>query len=195
MSAHAIPHVTPEEYLAADRAAEFKSEYFDGQAYAMSGGTLLHSLLATRLVTELNNALVGRRCSVFNSDARVRATASTYVYPDISVVCAQPQVDGKHQDILLNPTLIVEVLSGSTESHDRGLKFARYRQIASLEEYVLVAQFEPRVEIFLRQPDNHWLLSEYFGLESTISFESLGIDLRVSHLYQDVEFSTSAEEN
>lgn len=148
--------MTPEEYLALDRAAEFKSEYFDGDIFAMSEGTFAHATLAARIATELNNALRGKGCRVAASDARVRASRTTFVYPDVSVVCGKPLLE--HGDILLNPVVIVEVPSDSTERYDRGLKFARYRQIESLEEYVLVAQAEPSVEVFRRGADGSWSL-------------------------------------
>ena len=186
MSAQSVPRLTPEEYLALDRAAEFKSEYLDGEVFAMSGGTFVHATLAARLATELNNALAGKGCRVATSDARVRATKTTYVYPDVSVVCGKPVLEGN--DILLNPVLIVEVLSDSTERYDRGLKFARYRRIESLEEYVLVAQADPRVEVFRRQTDGSWSLWEYDGTAATARLTSLGVEIPLVRLYQDIEF-------
>lgn len=192
MSAQPVPRLTPEEYLALDRAAEYKSEYLDGEVCAMSGGTLVHSMLAARLVIELDRALAGRGCRIMNSDARVRATTHTYTYPDLSVVCGQLETDGK--DILLNPTTIAEVLSESTERFDRGLKFQRYRKIASLREYILVSQSKPMVEVFFRQPDGFWTLREYSGLDSTAELPSLGVNISLRSLYRDVELpETEAE--
>lgn len=193
MSAHPAPRMTPEEYLALDRAAEFKSEYFDGDIFAMSGGSLEHARLGARLATELNNALAGRNCAVYGSDARVRATRTTYLYPDVSVVCGEVRREGS--DVLLNPILIVEVLSDSTERYDRGLKFARYRRIESLEEYVLVAQAEPRVEVFRRQADGSWSLWEYEGAEAAARLQSLGVAIPLARLYQDIEFSAGYSSN
>lgn len=135
MSAKSVARLTPEEYLALDRAAELKNEYVDGDMYAMSGGTFAHATLAGRVVTEWNNALAGRNCRVTTSDARARATPDTYLYPDVSVVCGKPMLEGS--DVLLNPVVIVEILSDSTERYDRGLKFGRYRRMESLREYVL----------------------------------------------------------
>ncbi len=193
MSAYPAPRMTPEEYLALDRAAEFKSEYFDGDIFAMSGGTFAHATLAARMATELNNALQGKGCRVAASGARVRASLTTFVYPDVSVVCGKPLLE--HGDILLNPVVIVEVLSDSTERYDRGLKFARYRRIESLEEYVLVAQTEPRVEVFRRQADGSWSLWEYEGAEAAARLQSLGIAIPLARLYQDIEFSAGYSSN
>ena len=190
MSAQSVPRITPEEYLAIDRAAEFKSEYFDGKMYAMSGGTLAHSALAGRMLTELNIALAGKGCRVFNSDARIRATRSTFVYPDVSVVCGRPEI--QDNDILLNPVVIVKVLSESTERYDRGLKFARYRRMESLQEYALVAQSDPRVEVFARQPDGSWSMREYEGLQAVVKLPSIGVEISLQGLYQDIDLGAAA---
>ncbi|MBX9602250.1 MAG: Uma2 family endonuclease [Bryobacteraceae bacterium] len=190
MSAKSVARLTPEEYLALDRAAEFKSEYVDGDMYAMSGGTFVHATLAGRVVTELNIALAGRNCRVTTSDARVRATPFSFLYPDVSVVCGKPMLEAS--DVLLNPIVVVEILSDSTERYDRGLKFARYRRIESLREYVLVSQSDPRIEVFRRQEDESWALREHEGLDSTAKLASLEIELPLRRLYQDIEFPEGA---
>jgi Uma2 family endonuclease len=158
--------------------------------YAMSGGTLLHSRLATRMATELSNATSGRNCTVFNSDARVQATQAAYLYPDVSVVCGKPMLEGS--DVLLNPVVIVEILSDATEVADRGRKCARYRGMESLQEYVLVSHTDPRVEIFRRRPDRGWALWEHEGLDSAAKLTSLEIELPLRRLYQDIEFPEGA---
>ena len=186
MAAHLIPPLTEEEYLTLDRAAECKSEFVDGHMYAMSGGTLRHSSLAVRLMSELSLQLMGRKCTVFNSDARVRsAKGRSYFYPDISVVCGEAQTHEDSDDILINPSLIVEVLSPSTADYDHGKKFAHYREIATLRDYLLVHPDEPLIEQFARQEDGKWLLSEYRGREGVVHLDSLDCDIALARVYAD----------
>ena len=190
MSAQPQPHLTPDQYLEAERAAEFRSEYYNGHIYAMSGGSYRHAQIIGGLVRELGNALKNRPCSVVSSDLRLRVSPDgLYTYPDVVVICGDPKFADDRSDTLLNPTLIVEVLSPSTEAYDRGFKSAQYRTLESLEEYVLVAQAEPRVEVFRRQPGGHWLLSEAVGLESVCRFESLECGVPLADIYDKVTFS------
>lgn len=183
--------LTAEEYLERDRAAEFRSEYYDGEMYARPGGTFSSALLAGRIIAGLAPALAGRPCHIATSVARVRVSATTYVYPDVTVVCGKPELAGS--DTLLNPTLIVEVLSESSERFDRGVKFWRYRRIDSLQEYVLVSQSEPRVDVLTRQPDGSWNLHEYSGLDSVAHLRGIGVSLSLKNLFQDVEMTGSPE--
>ncbi len=186
MSAQPLPHVTPEEYLDADRAAEYKSEYYDGAVYAMAGGTYAHSQLIGILTGMLYAALKGRRCSL-NPELRLRiANGNACVYPDLMVTCGPPEFAGDRKDSLTNPTVIIEVLSDSTEAHDRGFKFAQYRMVDSLEEYVLVSQQRPQIEVFRRQPEDRWLLSAYSGSEATCEFESIACRMPFAEIYPDV---------
>jgi len=159
MSAQPQPRLTPEQYLEAERAAEFRSEYYGGHIFAMSGGSYRHAQIIGGVVRELGNALKTRPCSVVTNDLRLRVSPDgLYTYPDVLVICGEPQFADYQRDTLLNPALIVEVLSPSTEAYDRGFKAQQYRTLASLEEYVLVSQAEPRLEVFRRQPGGHWLL-------------------------------------
>lgn len=183
--------LTAEEYLERDRAAEFRSEYYDGEMYARPGGTFIHALLAGRVIVELASALTGKPCQIVTSDARVRVSATTYVYPDVTVVCGKPELAGS--DTLLNPTLIVEVLSESSERFDRGVKFWRYRRINSLQEYVLVSQSEPRVDVLTRQSDGSWILHEYSGFDSVAHLPGIGVALSLGNLFRDVEMTGSPE--
>jgi Uma2 family endonuclease len=190
MSAQSQASLTPEQYLAAERAAEFRSEYFNGHMYAMSGGSYAHFQIIGGLVRELGNALKGRPCSVGASDLRLRVSpGGLYTYPDVIVICGEPKFADDQRDTLLNPALIVEVLSPSTEAYDRGFKAAQYRTLASLEEYVLVSQSEPRMEVFHRQHDGHWLLSEAIGLDAACRFESLDCGILLADVYDKVTFS------
>ena len=187
MSAQSVARITPEEYLEAERKAEFKHEYFDGEVFAMSGGTFPHGTIITNVASELRQALKGRSCTVTSNDIRLRVGSGLlYTYPDILVVCGEPKFVDDQKDTLQNPTLIVEVLSPSTEGHDRGLKFRQYRTIESLREYVVVSQYEPRVEKFRLQPAGEWLMTECVGLEGICRFESINCELAMSEIYYNV---------
>src|SRR6266849_6416528 len=154
MATQSIPHITEEEYIRLERPAEYKSEFLDGEVFAMSGGTLRHSRLAVKWLRVLDVQVSGKNCEVYSSDARVRTPISgSYLYPDVSVVCGPVQTFKDSDDILTNPRVIIEVLSPSTAGYDRGRKFERYREISSLQDYILVHAASPQVEHFTRQPD------------------------------------------
>jgi Uma2 family endonuclease len=193
MSAHPQPHLTPEQYLELDRASEFRNEYYNGRMYAMSGGTIPHATIIGNLGGELRAALKKRPCLVMTSDLRVRVSPDgLYTYPDIAVVCDEPKLLDGRKDTLLNPALLVEVLSPSTEAYDRGFKSAQYRAIESLGEYALVSQSEPRVEVFRRQPGGHWLFSEFVGLDSMCEFASVSVSVPLAEIYDKVAFDEGA---
>ena len=145
-----------DEYLAWERLQASKHEYFEGEVYAMAGGSPRHNRLCVRVSSALERA-VGTTCSVLSSDQRVRTSERRYVYPDVTVVCGVLAIE--HDDVLANPTMIVEVLSSGTEQYDRGLKWAGYQGLPSLTDYLLVAQDRPHVEHFARTPDGRWLYS------------------------------------
>lgn len=188
MSLQPKTHLTPEEYLAIERKAEYKSEYFNGEMFAMAGASERHALIVTNVVAELRGQLRHRPCTVYSTDLRVRVSPTgLYTYPDVIVVCGQAQFADDQKDTLLNPTLIVEVLSESTKDYDRGGKFEHYRSLASLSEYVLIAQDKYHVEHFVRQPDNRWLLSETNRLEDTIHLPSIDCALALIEVYDKVE--------
>ena len=183
-------YLTVEEYLALERQSETRNEYIDGEIAAMTGGTSCHSLITANLTGELRQRLKPRTCRVYSGDLKVRIPESNlYVYPDVSVVCGEPQFEDGERDVLLNPTLIVEVLSPTTESYDRGKKFESYQTLESLKEYVLVAQDRPRVEHYLRQDGHVWLYTDVSGLESTVSFASIGCQVPLAEIYDKVTFS------
>lgn len=188
-----VRKLTGAEYLELERAAEFRSELIEGEIVAMSGGSYEHSTVISNLVGELRNRLKGRPCRPTGSDLRVFAPESNlYTYPDVVVVCGQPQFLDDRRDTLLNPTLLAEVLSPSTERYDRGRKFAHYREIPSLTEYLLVAQDEPRIESYVRAEDGRWIFREATGLEATLELPSLGIQLPLAEVYEGVDFATAA---
>jgi Uma2 family endonuclease len=191
MSAAPKPFLTPEQYLEQERHAETKSEYYDGEVFAMAGGSPDHSLIATNVTSELGFQLRDTPCRVYNSDLRVRGSETDYSYPDLTVVCGEPQLAGEN-DVLLNPTLIVEVLSPSTEAWDRGGKFERYQQIASLREYLLIAQDRARVERYARQAEGEWLLTVAVGLDGRITLPAIGCELALAEVYRKVAFPENA---
>lgn len=181
---------TVEEYLAIDEGAEVRYEYRDGEIIDMSGGTFEHALIASNLIRHAGNRLAGSPCRVFTSDLRVRALRNRrYCHPDVTVVCGQPVFDPPNRRVtVVNPKVVFEVLSTSTELSDRGEKFDRYRQADSLSDYFLVAQDRPRVEPFFRQPDGMWLIGHAInGLDGVVHVRSLNIDLPLAEIYEAVE--------
>ena len=177
-------YLSPEEYLAIERRAEYKSEYVDGVMYAMAGGSERHNLIAGNLITELNIQLRAAPCRVYPSDLKVRVPNSKrFFYPDVSVVCGETQFADDERDVVLNPILVVEVLSESTAAFDRGKKFQSYQQIESLQEYMLVSQDEFVVEHYLRQEDGHWLYTKVSGLDDAITLPNMKCQLSLKDIY------------
>ncbi len=180
---------TVEQYLEMERASEEKHEFLDGEIYLMSGASRNHNLVVGNTLAALHAQLRKRPCLVFPSDMRVRVVdSSDYTYPDLSVVCDPPQIEDIQGETLLNPTLIIEVLSPSTESYDRGKKFQQYRTLESLQEYGLIAQDQPRIERYVRQPNHEWLLSDAIGLESSLELPSIQCTLALADVYEKVDF-------
>jgi Uma2 family endonuclease len=187
MVSQPVQYLTPQEYLALERAAETKSEYIDGMLVAMAGATKEHGIITLNFASEIHQQLKSRPCIAFTQDMRVRIVeGGMYSYPDVVVVCEPPQFEDDEFDVLLNPTMIVEVLSQSTEAYDRGLKFRRYRRRPSLQEYVLVAQDRAVVERYSRHGD-HWVLTEVTGLDASIDLPSIGCTLALRDIYDKVE--------
>jgi len=182
--------LTEAEYLEIERAAEFKSEFFDGEMFAMPRGTAIHSLIATNLGREFGNRLEGRRCVPYNADLRVKVEATgLFTYPDLSVVCGPLHfVDPGPPDTIVNPSVLVEVLSDSTEAYDRGKKFEHYRQIPTLRDYLLVSQKEPRLEAYVRTPNGTWHLHEAAGTKESLAIPSLDIVISLGEIFASVEF-------
>ena len=182
--------LTPAEYLEQERRTEFRSEYLNGEVFAMSGASREHGLICTNLIGELRAYLKGKPCELYPADMRVKVRASgLYTYPDVVIACGELEFEDAAVDTLLNPTLIVEVLSNSTEAYDRGNKFKHYRQIPSLKEYVLVSQAQPQVERFLRQGDGEeWLWSAATGLEAAAHFASIDCRVPLAEIYDRVTF-------
>ena len=187
-SAAAHTFLTPEEYLDFERKATTKHEYLNGQIIAMSGASREHNLITVNTVNQLYTQLIDGACETYVSEMRVKNYhTNSYTYPDIVVVCDEPRFEDDVFDTLLNPIVLIEVLSPSTEAYDRGEKFAHYRQIASLQEYVLVSQERIGVEHYLRQ-GTQWLLTEFRRLEEVLSLTSIGCKLRLQDIYRRIQF-------
>lgn len=190
MSSVATQRITASEYLAQERLALEKSEFYDGHLIAVTGGTAAHSLIKANLVRTIVNALASGRCRVFDSDMRLLTPSGYYAYPDVSVVCAEPQFADERQDVLLNPIVLIEVLSPTTERMDRGLKFEHYRTIPSLQEFLLVSQEHYCVEHFARHADGHrWILTAVVGQDSQIELPALSIQLTMAEIYAKVNIA------
>jgi Uma2 family endonuclease len=180
--------MTAAEYLAMERAAEFKSEFVNGEVFAMSGGLLPHAQLISRFSRELEDALEEGPCIVTVTELRLQVAAGeAYFYPDVMVVCGAPVFAEGYRDMITNPSVVVEVLSESTEAWDRGGKFAQYRRVASLMEYVLVSQDAMRVEWFTRGADGSWTYREGVGPEGVCRLERVGVNLGLGRIYRKVE--------
>ncbi len=189
MSTVSVRGLTPKEYLEIERKAERKSEYHKGEMVLMAGVTRRHNVVAVNFTSALNQQLLDRPCEVYQSDMRtVVDETGLYTYPDVIVTCGEPRFLDNHFDTLMNPVVIVEVLSDSTEAYDRGKKFAHYRQIKSLREYVLVSQNEMRVDRFLRQNDE-WLLTSLEKPEDRLDLPSIECSIALAEIYRKIDFS------
>ena len=189
MSSAAKTKLTVAEYLAFERSSESKHEFFDGELFAMTGGTPAHSLIASNFIREAGNALKDRPCVVYTSDLRVKVNASgLYTYPDVTIVCGEQKFDDDQRDTLINPTIVVEVLSKSTASYDRGPKSKHFRKIDSLQALILIEQDCPVVEVYCRQSDGKWILSDATELTESIAIEPIGISIPLAEIYRNVTF-------
>ncbi len=174
------------EYVRLEQTSEVKHEFLNGEIFAMSGGTPEHADLAASVIRELGNQLRGRPCRVYTSDLRIRVLATGLgTYPDASVVCGKPERDPADPNTVVNPVVLIEVLSDSSERYDRGEKFAHYRRIPSLQEYVLVSQLEPRIEVFRRNDDGTWTWSEALT-PGSVTLASIQCSLSVDTVYAGV---------
>lgn len=189
MSTAAKIRYTPAEYLLRERKAEYKSEYYGGEIFAMAGASESHNLIATNASRLIGSRVIEKGCRVYQSDMRVKVGESgLYTYPDISVVCGKPEFDDSHTDTLLNPIVLVEVLSPSTASYDRGIKFEHYQRIASLKHYVLAEQDRPHIEVYTRESENRWAYSAFNGLDAVAELPVLDCRLPLRDVYALVEF-------
>lgn len=187
----ALPEIpwTGKDYLAFERESDEKHEFVDGVVYAMTGASERHNLVTGSTYASLYSQLRKRPCRVYPSDMRVKvAQTGIYTYPDISIVCEPPRFEDDQQDTLLNPVVLIEVLSPSTENYDRGKKFQHYRTLESLQEYLLIAQDSPHIEHYRRQTDNQWLLTDVAQADAVIELPSIACMLALADVYEKVDF-------
>jgi Uma2 family endonuclease len=192
MSQQVISYVSPEEYLRLERQAEYRSEYVNGEIFAMTGASRNHNLITTHISSEFDQQLKGKPCEAYANEMRVKVTATgLYTYPDVVVVCGEPKFEDQYVDTLLNPTLLVEVLSPSTERYDRIAKSSYYRTLESLAEHLLVAQDEIRLEQYVKQANGQWLLFESTSLDAVVELPSIGCSLALRDVYDKIMFDQS----
>ncbi len=188
-SVAAEKYISPEEYITAERRAEYKSEYIYGEIIAMSGASNAHNIITVEITTELNLQLRRRSCFIYSGDMRVKTKLTgSYFYPDVVVVCDKPRFEDNVFDTLLNPILVVEVLSPSTEAFDRGEKFAHYQELMSLQEYILVSQDRMRVEHH-RLNETQWVGKTFEAPEDVLKFNSIECELPLQDIYTRISFS------
>jgi len=190
--AQQVRRYTPDEYYRLEVQADYRSEYYDGEIFAMAGGSIRHSRISGNIYRHLANKLEGAPCVPFGSDLKLKVKATGLrTYPDVSVYCGKPELDPDDpaRQTYMNPTVLAEVLSPRTEQYDRGTKSVHYRRIESLKTILLVSQNEARVEVHVRQPDGSWSLREYEGMDQMLPLEAIGVQLPLAAIYQGVDFT------
>jgi Uma2 family endonuclease len=188
MSALAKQRMTVEEYLALERETGVRHEYYYGEVFAMVGASENHILITGSMYSNLYVQLRGRDCRIYQTDMKLRINKHIYTYPDIAAVCGERQFEDEARTILLNPTVIIEVLSPSTEMHDRTNKLQYYHSVKSVQEYILISQEKPHAEHFVRQPDDKWLLTFRDGVDALIELKSINCILALRDVYEQIEF-------
>lgn len=182
-------YISPEHYLELERASELKHEYYKGEVYAMSGASLPHNDIFHNVYGALTFFLKGKGCKPYGSDLRIHIPQNTlYTYPDISIICGKPETSDSFRDNIINPSVIIEILSKSTKDYDRGTKFNLYRSIKTLKEYILIDSTSISVEIFTRQEDNSWILTEFKQLSDSFLISTISLTLHLKDIYEDVSF-------
>ena len=191
MAAKREPFLSPEDYLAIERTAEYKSEYFSDQMWAMAGASREHNLIVANISGEVRARLKGRPCENYANDLRVRVSpAGLYTYPDVVIVCGQPEFLDLKGDTLLNPTVLVEVLSPGTEAWDRGGKWAQFQRLPSLQEYVLLSQEAMIAERFTRQAGGEWLYGRAEGPDAALVSAALDVSVPLPDVYERIVFAS-----
>jgi Uma2 family endonuclease len=185
--------ITPEQYLEIERKAEFKSEYYQGEMFLMAGASIPHNRLVGNLFAGLHQQLRSRPCSVFSNDMRIFvALTGLYTYPDVVAVCGELQILDTQKDTLLNPSVIAEVPSPSTEAYERGRKFEQYQSIESFKEYLLIASDRMHIDLYTRQADSRWLRASASRPDDSLELPSIGCRITVADLYEKVNLTEIA---
>jgi Uma2 family endonuclease len=182
-------YISAEEYLQTERAATEKHEYYQGEIFAMSGVSLKHNIIFSNFFTDIGSKLKGKGCRPYGSDLRIHIPKNTlYTYPDISIICGDPDLTDDHFDTATNPSVIIELLSKSTRNYDKGEKFTLYRDIDSLKEYILVDTEKIYVEKHIRNADNSWQLTDYKSLDNSFTITTVDLQLFLKDIYKDISF-------
>jgi Uma2 family endonuclease len=194
MTAQPKPYITEEDYLQREQSSTEKHEYFAGRVYAMAGASEAHNVIAINIAALLRASVRGSSCRAYPSDMRVKIIPTGLLtYPDFTIVCGQSQFSHQDKrDTLINPTAIIEILSPSTESYDRGEKFQHYRTIETLKEYILVAQNKYHIEHFVRHEPAEWRLSDVIGSDAVLTLHVLPVSIPLKAIYEDVSFIPNA---
>lgn len=196
MSANPKHTWTVEEYFAFERESETKHEYFNGEIFAMAGASRKHNVIVANVISSLHAQLRKKPCEIYPSDMRVRVDKTDlYTYPDVSIVCGEQQFTDDPFDVLTNPIVIIEILSPSTQDYDRVGKFHHYRALDSLQEYIMIAQEKYRIEHYVRQKNNQWLLTDIINPDAEIPLDSIDCSLLLSDIYEKVTFEDTSPED
>ncbi len=192
MSTPPLSRLSPQQYLERERAAAFKSEYYQGEMFAMAGASREHNLIVANLVREIGNAFKDSDCEVYPSDMRLKISASgLYTYPDVTIAYGAPKSEDDELDTLLNPVVLIKVLSESTEAYDRGTKSAHYHRLPSLKHNVVVSQHQCSVEILSRSSDDTWTLSDASELTDTLRLRTPSVSIPLAEVYRNTQFGDS----
>jgi Uma2 family endonuclease len=190
MQQPALKYITPEEYLAMEEAAAYKSEYYRGEIFAMAGASKNHNRINFDLGTSINLALKGTNCEVFANDMKLWIKAENiFTYPDLMIICGKAEFYEGRDDALLNPVVIFEILSDSTKIHDRVEKFDFYRSIPTFQEYILIDQYRIHVEQMYLETRNKWILSEYNEITDVLKLAKVKVQIPLQEIYRRVEFA------
>ena len=189
MSALPKPFYSADEYLVLEENADYRSQFYNGEIFAMAGASRRDNTVASNTLANLHFQLRNRDCEIYSSDMRVKISETLYTYPDIVIVCGEPQIEKKRGENLLNPVVLVEVLSPSTEKFDRGDKAQLYRSMPSLKEYVLIAQDKPYIEHYIRQENGGWLYTEISEMSDSLKFPTIECEVSLSEIYAKVDFT------
>lgn len=186
MSSQPQRHYSLDDYFAAEESSPLKHEYYRGEIFAMAGASVAHNDISANVLSTLRIGLRGQGCRAFGSDLRIKTPGGLYAYPDVSVICGRIRLVAGRPDTATNPSILVEVLSDATRDYDRGEKFALYKAIPTLREYVLIEQAEVSVEHFVRKRGTRWSSRALTGLRSAVSFASVDLELRLADIYREV---------